>query len=213
MFRLDVEVIDPPLPERCRLECAWLSPAAPRFVFFFLCCVSYPLRVQLGGSVTEIPPIPPGTPSASPRLPSGIPHPVVGHASVGVWAELPATPSYSCTYPPLDAVPLDVVVTRVTPRPSSSLHSSPFCLCCFVSFSVFSRRSFIFSYICVLFRSLSSLLSFRVMCVLCFFTPLLYFSYIWGFSFFLCPISFFYLSCHTTHTTTAERRAEKPCRR
>jgi len=81
---------------------------------FFLCCVSYPLRLQLGGSVTEIPPVPPGTPSATPRLPSGIPHPVVGHASVGVWAELPATPSYSCTYPPLDAVPLDAVVTRVT---------------------------------------------------------------------------------------------------
>jgi len=55
---------------------------------FFLFCVSYsyPLRVQLGGSVTEIPPVPPGTPSATPRLPSGIPHPVVGRASVGAWA-------------------------------------------------------------------------------------------------------------------------------
>jgi len=48
--------------------------------------------------VTEIPPVSPGTPSATPRLPSGIPHPVVGHASVGVWAELPAISSYSCTY-------------------------------------------------------------------------------------------------------------------
>jgi len=95
MFRLDVEVIDPPLPERCRLESPWLSPAAPRFVCFLFCVsLSYPLRVQLGGSVTEIPPVPSGTPRvnpATPRLPSGIPHPVVGHASVGVWAELPAT--------------------------------------------------------------------------------------------------------------------------
>ena len=62
----------------------------------------------------QIPPVPPGTPSATPSLPSGIPHPVVGHASVSVWAELPANSSYSCTYPPLDAVPLDAVVTRVT---------------------------------------------------------------------------------------------------
>jgi len=95
MFHLDVEVIDPPLPERCRLESPWLSPAAPRFVFS-LFCVSYPLRVQLGGSVTEILPVPSGTPSATPRLPSGIPHPVVGHASVGVWAKLPATAKRGC---------------------------------------------------------------------------------------------------------------------
>jgi len=38
-----------------------------------------------------IPPVPSGTPSATPRLPSDIPHPNVGHASGGVWAELPAT--------------------------------------------------------------------------------------------------------------------------
>jgi len=65
--------------------------------FFFLFCVSYPLHVQLGGSVTETPPVPPGTPSATPRLPSGIPHPVVGRASVGAWA------SCSVPYVPLDA--------------------------------------------------------------------------------------------------------------
>jgi len=39
--------------------------------------------------VTEIPLVSPGTPSATPRLPSGIPHPVVGHASVGARASCP----------------------------------------------------------------------------------------------------------------------------
>jgi len=39
-----------------------------------------------GVTVTEIPPVSPETPSTTPRLPSGIPHPVVGRASVGVWA-------------------------------------------------------------------------------------------------------------------------------
>jgi len=42
-------------------------------------------------TVTEIPPVSPRSPSVTPRLPSGIPHLVVGHANVGVWAELPAT--------------------------------------------------------------------------------------------------------------------------
>ena len=96
---LDVEVIDPSLSRTMSTPECLVITGSTSFHF----CVSYPLHVQLGGSITEIPPVSSGPPSATPRLPSSIPHPVVGHASVGArqyrrTGELPATPSYSCTY-------------------------------------------------------------------------------------------------------------------
>jgi len=54
-----------------------------------MCIFKATVFIKRAKYVTEIPPVSPGIPSVSPRPLSGIPHPVVGHASVGAWASCP----------------------------------------------------------------------------------------------------------------------------